>query len=312
MSVSLAALLVFLAVVFLFAAMAFAVGDALAARRRRRLASDPSAARVRLRRLARGDDRAPRGPIGRFDRWFSRLVRDTGLPWDLISATLLLILCGLGLGGALFLLREHVLLALLGSVVGTLAPLGYLLWHRRRRIRRLQDQLAPALDMLARSVRAGESLDQALHVVGESSPEPLAAEFRWCSRQLQMGLSIPAVMRSLVERVRLYDVRIFTATLTVHRQSGGNVARVLERLAGVIRDRLAYRRQLRVATGSGRVSAILVGSIGPLVFGFFFFFRQEYLNTMLESPIGQSLLVTAVALEVIGLIWTARLLKPAY
>jgi tight adherence protein B len=311
MSASLVASLVFLAAASAIGALVLAAQDVLSAWRAHRRAR--SGAPVKLRRLPRAVEQKPAGgPVSKFDHWFSGLVRDTGLRWDLVSAALLLVFCGIALGGFLFLLREHVPLALLGAIVGTLAPLGYLIGRRRRRIRQLQGQLAPALDMLARSVRAGESLDQALDLVGQSSPEPLAAEFRWCSKQLEMGLSIPAVMRSLVERVRLYDVRIFTTTLTVHRESGGNVARVLERLASVIRDRLSYRRQLRVATGSGRISALLIGLIGPLVFAFFFFFRQHYLNTMLESPVGQSLLITAVVLEIVGLIWTARLMKPAY
>jgi tight adherence protein B len=191
-------------------------------------------------------------------------------------------------------------------------PLVVILYKRRKRTKQLQDQLPGALDMLARAVRAGESLDQALEVVGAHSPEPLAAEFRTCARQLGMGLSIPGVMRSLVDRVQLYDVRIFTTTLIVHRQTGGNVARMLERLAKVIRDRLSYRRQLKVSTGAGRASALLVGLMGPVVFLFFFFCRPEYLNAMLETTLGQSMLIIAATLEIIGLIWTVRLMKPAY
>jgi len=78
----------------------------------------------------------------------------------------------------------------------------------------------------------------------------------------------------------------------------------------VVRDRLSYRRQLRVATGAGRISAILVGAVAPLVFLFFFVFRPEYLRSMFESPMGQSMFVLAIVLELVGLIWTARLLRP--
>ena len=79
-----------------------------------------------------------------------------------------------------------------------------------------------------------------------------------------MGLGLPAVMRSLTRRVPLYDVRILATTLIVHRQMGGNVVSVLERLAQVIRERLNYRRQLRATTAAGRMSAGLVGSGHPL------------------------------------------------
>ena len=88
--------------------------------------------------------------------------------------------------------------------------------------------------------------------------------------------------------------------------------RALDTLRKFARDRLTYRRQLRVSTGAGKASAILVAITAPLIFLFFFVFRPEYVNSMLNSPLGQTFLVTAIALELIGLIWTIRLLKPAY
>ena len=88
--------------------------------------------------------------------------------------------------------------------------------------------------------------------------------------------------------------------------------RVLDRLAHVIRDRLSYRRQLRVATGAAKASAIMVALIAPLIFMFFFFIRPEYISEMLESTLGQTALVFAAFSQIVGLIWTARLLKPMY
>ena len=78
--------------------------------------------------------------------------------------------------------------------------------------------------------RAGQTLDQAIVPLGDHSPEPLAKEFRWCAKQMGMGLALPAVMRSLMQRVRLYDLRIIATALIVHRHTGGNVVLVLERL----------------------------------------------------------------------------------
>jgi tight adherence protein B len=310
MSVSLVALSIFLAFVSATAFAIVAVQGLLASRSLRRSAAATSPL---VRRVVRLDSQVrTRGPVGRFDRWFLGLVRDSGLGWDPASTVLTFILCGIVAAGVLFLWREDPLPAALGLGVGLILPATYLAYRKRKRIRQLQEQLPTALDMLARSVRAGHSLDQALLLVGRQSAEPLAGEFRMCARQLEMGLSMSSVMRSLVDRVRLHDVRIFTTTLTVHRQTGGNIASVLERLARVVRDRLSYRRQLRVATGAGRASAMLVALVGPAVFLFFFFFRPEYINTMLHSPLGQTMLIAAAFLELVGLIWTARLLKPAY
>jgi tight adherence protein B len=311
MSPPVIALLIFAAALFLLGAAIFAVNDALRARRARATAG--GSGQLRLRRIRPSKTVGSiGGPVTAFDRWFSRLVQETGLGWDPGAAALLMVLCGLLTGAALFLWNEELLPAAIGILLGVPLPAAYLVVRRWRRVRLLQDQLAPALEILARSVRAGQTLDQAIGHLGGHSPEPLATEFRFCARQLEMGLGMPAVMRGLVGRLQMYDVRIFATTLIVHRQAGGNIAAVLDRLARVIRDRLSYRRQLRAVTAGGRISAGLVSLITPALFLFFILVRPTYIASLLHSPLGQSLLVLTVFLEVVGLIWTARLLRPAY
>jgi tight adherence protein B len=305
MSVSLVALCLFLAVVCAVGFIVVVLHRWAASR-----AATTSGQPIRLRRVVRSKEAT--GPVSRFDGWFQRMVRDTGLAWHPTAAAMLLVLCGCIAAGSLFLWQEEPVPAVLGLLAGMAVPLAYLLHRRRKRIRQLPEQLPAALGMLARSVRAGQSLDQALQLVGTQSPQPLAADFNVCAKQLEMGMSMPAVMRLLVERVNLHDMRIFTTTLAVHRQTGGNIARVLERLAAVVRDRLSYRQQLRVATGAGKASAIMVAVIGPLIFLFFFFFRPDYINSRIETELGQTLLILAAFLEIVGLVWMARLLRPAY
>ncbi len=314
MDISMIGFLVFLTLASALGAVVLAVRD-LASRRdgSEPAESSAKAGPVRLRRLPRvSDEQRPSGVVAAFDHWFLRLVKDAGLPLTPVEGALLLLFCGVAGGGAVFVWYEHPLAAAVGVCVGMGAAVTYLMIRRAQHIKLLQGQLSPALDMLAHGLRAGQSLDQAVEMVGDRSPEPLAGEFRVCAKQLAMGLSMPAVMRSLVGRVRLFDVRIFTATLSVHRQTGGDVAKVLERLATVIRDRLNYRRQLRAMTGAGRLSAVLIGMIGPALFLYMFFFHPQYVGAMLESSLGQWLLISAVALETVGLLWTARLLKPVY
>jgi tight adherence protein B len=267
--------------------------------------------RPRLRRLPVAVP-AGTGVVASFDRGFVELLRDAGLAWDPTATALLLILWGTLCGALLFFFDERIELAVVAGVLGTLLPAAYLYFLRARRQTQLQDQLPAALETLARSIRAGRPLDQAIALLGEHSPEPLAREFRWCAKQLEMGLALPVVARSLVQRVRLYDIRILAATLVVHRQTGGNVVVVLERLAQVVRERINFRRQLRATTAAGRLSAGMVAMVAPAVFVYFFFFRQDYIRTMLQSGLGQSLLAVIVLLEVVGLIWTARLLRSPY
>lgn len=250
--------------------------------------------------------------IGRFDQWFARLVTESGIAWSPLTAVLVLVFFGTLIGGIMYVVTDAPFPATVGMFLGMFISMGFLIVQRFFRIRKMQDQLPGALEMLSRAVHAGESLDQALELVGEKTPEPLGIEFRRAARQLEMGLSLAAVMRSLVYRVRLSDVQVFTTTLTVHRQSGGNLARTLERLAAVIRERLNFRRQLRATTGAGRMSAILIGGAGPLLFIWMFVMQRQYLDGLINIPLGQGMLVAAFLLEIVGLIWVARVLKPAW
>lgn len=308
MNSSVLALLIFAALTAGIVAAVLAVRDLFLSGRKGKQREEP----LRLHRLPRESDQNANGAVASFDRWFVRLVRETGTGWSTTEAALLLILCGVVVGAALFLFSEHPVVSVLGVCIGMGAALTYLSNRRRKHIRLLQDQLPGALDMLARSVRAGRSIDDAIQLAGDQLPIPLSKEFQFCANQMSLGLALPAVMRSLVDRVGLFDVKIFTTTLTVHRQAGGNLAKVLTRLAAVIRDRLNSRRQLRSTTGAGRFSAMLIAAIGPLLFVYMFFFHPNYVKAMLESPLGQTMLIAAFVLEAIGIIWTARLLKPIY
>jgi len=307
MNSSVLGLLIFAALAAGCAAVALAIRDLC--RWWRGKGKEPPAG---LRRLPREPVSAAPRAVGAFDRWFSRMIREAGSDWSPIAGALFMILCGLAAGGALFLFSEHPVATAVGVLLGMGAALNYLVIQRRRRVRKLQEQLPSALDMLARSVRAGQSVDEAVVQAGQQLPEPLAREFRFCANQLALGLSLQTVMRSLEKRVPLFDVRILSTSLAVHRETGGNLANVLERLAGVVRDRLSYRRQLRSTTSGGRFSATLIAAIGPLLFLYLFFFHANYVHAMLEAPLGQVLLIFAAALQVIGLVWTARLLKPVY
>jgi tight adherence protein B len=271
------------------------------------------ARRFRLTRLPL-DRRAPapRTAIGRFDHWFYRLIVESGVAWTPVTAVLAMVFLGILVGGVVLLTSDAPLAATIGVLIGMAVALMLIMNVRGRRIRRLHEQLPPALEMLARAVRAGESLDQAINLAGEKSPEPLAIEFRRCANQLAMGLSMECVMKSLVHRVRMTDMKIFTTTLTIHRQTGGNLAWTLERLAGVVRERLTYRRQMRATTAAGRMSSSLIAAIGPLLFIYLFFAEPEYVRGLTVTPLGQSLLMMAIFLEIVGLIWIARMLRTDY
>jgi tight adherence protein B len=252
------------------------------------------------------------GVVGEIDKRFSRFMSQTGVDLDPDTAFLVSIAGGLLLSGVVLLWRDDFLAAAFAMVVGMSSVLIYYSWRRSRRRTEIQEQLPDVMDLLARAVRAGESLDQAIKLVGQSAAKPLGPEFLRCSKQLDMGLSIDAAMRSLSRRAPLSEMRILATTFMVQRKSGGSLPTTLERLSVVIRDRINYHRQFRASTGAGRVSTLLIGCAGPLVAAYLIVWQAEYFARFTSTNAGQLLLGTAIGLQMIGIFWIYQLLKSDY
>lgn len=263
-----------------------------------------------LRRPFNVTDELPSSSLtGRLDQGFERLVLESGVATSPLAALFWLLFLGLTVGGALFIWRDQPLAGMTGVLLGMAGGLVWMLRQRSVRYRLMREALPDVLDLMSRAVRAGESLDQAIQLIGDETTGPMGQEFQLCSRQLDMGMSLSAVMKSLMRRVRLPEVRILATTLMVHRQTGGNLALTLERMSGVIRDRLNYVRQMKASTGAGRISAFMIALAGPIMFLLMFTLQYEHMRIMFDQPLGQSLLVAAVVLELVGIVWVLSLLR---
>lgn len=264
----------------------------------------------RVRRIPSVFDASPAKDLtGRIDQGFERLVLESGAALTSTTFFLVLILCAIVVGGVLGFVQDDPLVGVAGAIIGLLVPLGYISLLRSRRMRAIRDELPVLLDMLARTTRAGKSVDQAIDLCAAELNGPLAAELRQCSRQLELGRSFDGVLQSLARRVRLIEMQILTTTLMVQRGSGGNLSETLDRMAGVVRDRTMAYRQMMAATGAGRVSAMLVATIGPLAFVFLMLVHRAHLQLMFDEPLGRLLLFLALLLEIVGFAWVFKLLR---
>lgn len=245
-------------------------------------------------------------------RWFSRLVLQSGVEITAGTALLLALAAGLLLGGGLYLWRDEVISGVAGGLFGALAVLVFLLYCRARRHWAILEQLPEVVDFFARAVRSGLSVDQGVELVGHSAFQPLAQEFLRCSRQMAMGLSLDAALRTLTRRVPLAETRIFATALRVQRQTGGNLPGVMERLARVFRDRVNYYRQFRASTATVRASLALLIGIAVVVDVYILIGRPDYLRAMIHTPRGLTLLATSLGLQVLGVLWAYLTLRSDY
>ncbi len=268
--------------------------------------------RQSLRRIPTVHDEEPATSLtGKLDQGFEHLVFESGFDVSSVTAFLLLIACGLLAGGATFAYNANGMIASIAGCAGMLLPLLAMMVLRSRRMHEMREGMPYIVDLLSRAVRAGESVDQAVALVGSETKGMIGREFTRCARQLDMGLALGTVMQSLSRRVRLIELRMLASTLMVHRQTGGNLPIALDRMAGVVRDRLNAARQMRATTGAGRSSTMLMAVVSPIAYVLCFVYFPDHVRPLLTDPMGQMLLILAVVLEVMGILWVMALLKRA-
>ena len=203
---SLITLAVFAAIASVCAGVLFGIQRLFQLRRGR---SDSELQRE-LRKLPKlRDDTDGAGSVEKFDAWFERTLYMSGLNMTPTEGALLVVLVALSGGGAAFLATDSAVLTMLAAVLFGLIVFGMLVGAGRRRLDKFESQFPTALDLLARAVRAGESFDQSLALVGEAAAEPVGIELRRCARQIELGLPVPVCMQGLAQRVGAMDVRIF-------------------------------------------------------------------------------------------------------
>ncbi|MBI1246474.1 hypothetical protein GC197_01360 [bacterium] len=299
--------------IFVFGGIAAALGAMLMAIRDIFFPSDSRLmASSILKKLPSQASEIDDSAVNRFDVWMERAVYMTGMSTSVTMAALLFLLIGATVGMAVFVFTEDVIYSMVAGSMGVAVCFIVLSIAYKRVMKQFEEQFPGALDLLGRAVRAGESLDQALVMIGDSVKDPVAAEFRRIAKHLEMGLSLSVAMKSFAYRVPTMDVRIFASALSVHREAGGNLPKTLERLASVIRDRMSYQRQLRSVTGAGRITATIISILGPLLFLYLFFFQPEYSSKLWADPTGRIVLIAAAVSQVIGLVIVNRMLRSRY
>jgi tight adherence protein B len=245
----------------------------------------------------------------RDDSWLGQLAVQAGAGFTSETSLLLALLIGLAVGGGIFLWRNDWLAGVAGSLVGVLVVGGLLMFLRFRRHRAIRDQLPDIMEYMARAVRAGESLDQAIALAGNSGLRPVASDFRYCASQMRMGLSLESAIRGMAGRTPLAETRILAMTLILQRRRGGSLPTTLERLARVFRDRSSFYRQFQAATALGRGSAALIALIALGLDAFVLIGNSEYAESLLLTTPGRIMLAVSIVLQIVGIAWAIWLFR---
>jgi tight adherence protein B len=239
-------------------------------------------------------------------RRFEAMVEQSGL--ELTPARLLTIsgVAALTLGGLGGLVRQNILVAAVGAVVGGVVPVAYVNFKRNKRQEKLLSQLPDAFDLMSRIIRAGQTMAQAIQAVGDEFAPPIASEFAYCYEQQNFGLAPETSLRELARRTGLLEIKIFVTALLVQQQTGGNLAEMLDRLAGIIRERYKLRGKIKALTAEGRFQAIVLLGLPPAVFLIMLGMNRDYAGILLEYP---SLIWATLISEALGAIWIRKIVN---
>lgn len=186
-----------------------------------------------------------------------------------------------------------------GGVI--ILPLLWLSFRRRRRMTKLSNQLPDVFEMMSQALRAGHSLAGAIQLIYEQMPPPIAIEFAQVYHEQNLGIKIEEALQSMADRVDSMDVRFFVTAVVIQRQTGGDLAEVLDNICGVIRERIELAGLVRGLTAEGRLSGWVLFALPFIVFAGSMYLNPEYGNVLLDDPTGRLMLIVAIGLQLMGI-----------
>jgi len=217
-------------------------------------------------------------------------------------------LSGLGAALAVRVLIPQPFMMIPAGLLGAAVPVVLLFRRRTARMNRFEEQFPDALDLLSRAIRAGHAFQAAMGMVASELPSPVGPEFKRTFEQQNFGLPLKDAMNELADRVPLLDVRFFVTAVAIQRESGGNLAEILDNLAHGVRERFKIRRQVRVHTAHGRFTGYVLLGLPAFLAVALSFIAPEQMQLLFYERLGQMMVVGAMVLQTIGFFWIRQVI----
>jgi tight adherence protein B len=220
---------------------------------------------------------------------------------DLSLVTVLLIFLISGTVGLILgFFSRGPLAALCGLGVGLYLPYWILNFKKKRRVKKFEKQLPEALDLMARGLKAGHAFPTGLQIVGSEMPNPIGLEFFKTFKEYNHGMDMNHTLINLCDRVELRELRFFTTAVMIQRETGGNLVDILEKIAGLIRERFKLRNQIQALTAEGRLSGVILLAMPPIIFLVMLKINPSYTMLLINHPLGKAMSVTALIFQALG------------
>ena len=311
MSLLIVAVAAFLGVAALVGGLAMVMRDKPASRMEDRLdllagADTPAAAKKgRLKQssvLAQPLDKVP----GVFDLFFERFANmnllfeqaDTSLTVTrLVLVSAVMAIAGAGMAAALGI--HPALIPVVGAALGTI-PLLWVLYRRKKRLKAFAAQLPDALEMLSRALRAGQSMGFGFNMVANEMPPPISKEFGRVFEEQNLGIPLEETLDTITNRVPNLDLKFFATAVVLQRQTGGDLAEILDKIGNLIRDRFRIWGQVQALTGEGRLSGVVLLALPFVLFLAVYQLNPDYIKVLFTDPLGKKMLAVAIFMQIVG------------
>jgi tight adherence protein B len=217
------------------------------------------------------------------------------------------ILAFLGFTVGSWLRLNYFVSILLGACLGCL-PLWHILTKKRKRMEKFQSQLPEALDLVARALKAGQALSGALKMVADEMDDPVGDEFDKTLNEINFGVGVPEALKNLASRVDCLDLKFFVIAVVIQRETGGNLAEILENIAHIIRERFKLYGRIRILAAEGKLSAIILTGLPFLTAFVLLFANPEYIKILARDPLGRVLAGAGISLMILGIFSMKRMI----
>jgi tight adherence protein B len=186
------------------------------------------------------------------------------------------------------------------ALVGGVLPLGYVVFRRGRRFKKFASQLPDAMSLIARALRSGHSLASAIKLITDEMQDPIAKEFNIAYEEQNLGIPLEQSLKNVYLRMPNLDFKFFATAVAVQRQSGGDLAEILDKISHIIRERFKLMGQVQALTGEGRISGIVLMALPVALFFCVWKMNPSYVMLLFTDPLGRQMVGVAVFLQILG------------
>src|SRR5208282_1791728 len=236
-------------------------------------------------------------------------LTQAGMKFRAGNFLMLCILCGALAGLAAVLYTKNPAISWAALVIGAVLPYSVVSYRRQKRFEKFEELFPEAIDTLARAVRAGHAFTTALEMITNEVAEPVSSEFRQLYEEQKFGMPVRDALINLTERVPLVDVKFFVTAVMLQRETGGNLAEILDNLSYVIRERFKIQRQVRVYTAQGRLTMALLMGMPPVIVAVMMVLNPSFIQPLFRDPIGHTLIVAGITLQTVGYFVIRKIIK---